>query len=230
MRQALRDLGLDDEVLAFRDDLSCGPIDPDDPATRAAWWAPYYSNEDFEDIAAFWKRLTTGDDRLVLWFSRNSAHEIAGFLACVDRLGERPYAIIDATRDRPPAYVSIMPPNRLAALFGSERFPTELEKTQFREHWRRLKLENAPFRIVSPQGLASAPVDYFDSFLLKRVPPGGERIARVIHEVLGLDGDPYQQVGDIMLLVRVVALVERGKLMADGDPEDMHSTRIRLPD
>jgi len=66
--------------------------------------------------------------------------------------------------------------------------------------------------------------------LLKRVPPGGERIARVIHEVLGLDGDPYQQVGDIMLLVRVVALVESGKLMADGDPEDMHSTRIRLPD
>jgi len=68
---------------------------------------------------------------LVLWFSRNSAHEIAGFLACVNRLGERPYAIIDATRDRPPAYVSIMPPYRLAELFGSKRVPTALEKTQF---------------------------------------------------------------------------------------------------
>jgi hypothetical protein len=146
-------------------------------------------------------------------------------LACVDRLEERPYAIIDATQ----AYVSIMREDRLA-LFGRERIPSALEKTQFRDHWQRLKRENAPFRIVSPQGLTSVPVDYFDSFLLKRVPLGGERIARVINEVLGLDCDPYQQVGDIMLLVRVVALVESGKLVSDGYPWDRHSSRIKLAD
>jgi hypothetical protein len=227
--KALRDAGLDDDVMGCRDDLSCGPIDSDDPRPRAAWWAPYYADKDFDHIGDFWDRLTTSEERLILWFSRNSAREFTCLLACVNRLGERPYAIIDATQDRP-AYVSIMREDRLAALFGSERIPTEPEKTQFREHWQCLKRENAPFRIVSPQGLTSAPVDYFDSFLLKRVPPGGERIARVIHEVVGLDCDPYQQVGDIMLLVRVVALVESGKLMADGDPWDMHSSRIKLPD
>ena len=228
LREAIALAGLDDEVFACRDDLSCGPIDTHDLQPRAAWWAPYYADEDFTHIGAFWDRLTTSEDQLVLWFSRNSAREFACFLACADRLGNRPYAIIDATRPRP-AYVSIMQPPLLASLIDSARIPTAEEKQSFREHWRRLVRENAPFRIASPQGLVSAPIDYFDSFLLKRVPPEGERIARIVMAVLGIDGDPYNQVGDIMLLARVVALVESGKLVADGDPWDMHSTRIKLP-
>ena len=32
-----------------------------------------------------------------------------------------------------------------------------------------------------------------------------------------------------MLMMRVVALVEAGKLLADGDPWDMRACRIRLP-
>jgi hypothetical protein len=39
----------------------------------------------------------------------------------------------------------------------------------------------------------------------------------------------YMQVGDMMLLARVVALVGEGKLLADGDPWDMRSCRVRLP-
>jgi hypothetical protein len=30
--------------------------------------------------------------------------------------------------------------------------------------------------------------------------------------------------------VRLVALVEEGKLLADGDPWDMRACRVRLPD
>jgi hypothetical protein len=41
---------------------------------------------------------------------------------------------------------------------------------------------------------------------------------------------PYMQVGDIMLLARLAALVEEGKLLADGDPWDMRACRVRLPD
>ena len=37
--QALRDAGRAEAVLACPDDLSCGPIDSDDPAARVAWWA-----------------------------------------------------------------------------------------------------------------------------------------------------------------------------------------------
>jgi len=233
--QALQRAGLNEDVIGFPDDLSCGPIDTDDPQARIAWWAPYYSNRDFDDIGAFWDRLLASKDRLVLWFSHNSARELACFLACADRLGSQPYAIIDATRPRP-GYVSIMRPDLLASLTDSARIPTAEEKESFREHWRRLKRENAPFRIASPQGLISAPIDYFDSFLLNRAAllsnasSTGAKIARVVAEVLGVDCETYNQVGDVMLLARVVALVENGKLLADGDPWDMHSSRIKPAD
>ena len=37
------------------------------------------------------------------------------------------------------------------------------------------------------------------------------------------------QVGDLMLQARLVALVEAGKLMADGDPWDLRACLVRLP-
>jgi len=39
LRDALRQLGRDDRVLACPDDLGLGPIAPSDPATRAQWMA-----------------------------------------------------------------------------------------------------------------------------------------------------------------------------------------------
>src|ERR1700726_3397331 len=92
LRAAIRDAGGDDEVLGWRDDLSCGPIASDDPAARAKWWAPFYGDQDIEgDLKRFWDRIATTDDRLVVWFGRHSASELAFFLAWTDRLGDRPY-------------------------------------------------------------------------------------------------------------------------------------------
>lgn len=45
---------------------------------------------------------------------------------------------------------------------------------------------------------------------------------------MGDNAEPYIQTGDIMLLARIVALVGDGKLLADGDPWDMRSCRVRL--
>ncbi len=136
MRQTIRDAGLSDEVLFFRDDLSCGPIDTIDPATRAAWWRQYHGDWDTEvaPLEAFWDRATTTEDRLIVWTSRNSARELSFFLALAERLGERSYDVIDVTGLQLPPYhrsdgsttmlapaVSILPPYQLATLIGSER-------------------------------------------------------------------------------------------------------------
>jgi hypothetical protein len=67
--QAIRDSGRDEEVLRFRDDLSCGPIDPYEPEVRAAWWGPYYDALEVEAAhRAFWDHVATTDDQLVVWF------------------------------------------------------------------------------------------------------------------------------------------------------------------
>jgi hypothetical protein len=190
----------------------------------------------------FWGRVSSGNDRLVVWFGRHSALEAAFFHAFADWLGERPYSIVDVTglrlpfsrSDGSPALsrstpaVSIVPPEGLSSLVGSERPITPQERDEACRHWRGLKIENAPFRIVAPTGLISVPEHYFDCLLVERAATEWRLIGHVIGATMGYNSEPYMQVGDVMLLKRIVALVSAGKLIADGDPWDMHSCRVRL--
>jgi hypothetical protein len=181
-----------------------------------------------DDFESFWNRVTTTDNRLVIWFGRHSALELAFFLAMADRLGDRSYDIVDVTGARSPA-ISLVLTNRLRTLLGTERPITAQERAEARECCRRLRVENAPFRVVTPTGLVSAPVDHFDALLIERATPEWRKIGRVVGDAMGCNLKPYWQVGDLMLRARVVALVGEGKLLADGDPWDMRSCRVRLP-
>ena len=242
--QAIRDAGRDDQVLRFGDDLSCGPIDSDEPSARAAWWNQFYEMPEAEaEFSDFWQRVAGTQDRLVVWFGRHYARELAFFLAWADRLGQRPYQIIDVTgrrfpftaRDGSPApsqpaqAVSSVPSEALRSLLGTERPITPQERDESAQRWRRLRSENAPFRVVTEAGLVSAPVDTFDPLILEQATPEWKSEALVIGRTMGNNVEPYIQVGDLMLRTRVVALVEAGKLLADGDPGDMRPCRIRLP-
>src|SRR5260370_32183175 len=101
--RAIRDAGRDDEVLRFPDDLSCGPIDSDDPSARAAGWVQFYDGLVVEDaLRTFWDRVAVAEDRLVVWFGSHSAQELAFFLAWADRLADRPYHPVNVTRRRVP--------------------------------------------------------------------------------------------------------------------------------
>lgn len=240
--EAIRGAGWDDEVLRFRDDLSCGPIDPDEPSTRAAWWDRFYDESDVAaHLADFWERVAATDDRLVVWFGRHSARELAFFLAWVDRLGERPFQIVDVTGrrlpsrradgstgwSRPVQAVSIVQPDALRSLLGKETPVTAPDRDESRQRWQRLRRENAAFRIVTETGLASAPIDYVDPLLLAQATPEWQAVARIAAYTMGYNSEPYFQVHELMLQARLVALVERGMLLADGDPWNM-SCRVRL--
>jgi hypothetical protein len=244
LRHAIRDVGRDEEVLPFRDDLSCGPIEPGDPSARATWWERFHEASEVEgELRAFWNRIATTDDRLVVWFGRYTAQELAFLLAWADRLGERSYDVVDVTglrlpfsrRDdslalsQPAPGVSSVPTDGLRSLLGSERPVAIHETEECRQQWQRLRKENAPFRVVTAMGLVSAPVDHFDPLLLERATPEWRKVSYILHETIWYNSEPYKQVGDVMLLTRVVALVEEGKLLADGAPWDMRSCRVRLP-
>ncbi|HUC67001.1 MAG TPA: DUF3658 domain-containing protein [Stellaceae bacterium] len=240
--QAIRDAGQDDKVLPFHDDLSCGPIDPDEPSTRAAWWNQFYdASKVSAHLGEFWGRVHATDDRLVVWFGRHSASELAFFLAWTDRLGERPYQIIDVTGRRlpfrrrdgstalsqPVRSVSIVPPDGLKSLLGTERPITSEERDVSRQCWRRLQTENTPFRIVTEIGLISTSIDHFDPLLLAQATSDWQSVGRIVGNTMGYNSEPYIQVADLMLQARVVALVDEGRLLADGDPWSM-SCRVRL--
>jgi hypothetical protein len=237
LRQALRSASLDDDVWPCWDDLSCGPIGSDVGSGRLAWWAQLIEEPEVMDaqIRAFWDRVATTDDRLVVWFGRHSALELAFFLAWAEKLGDRSYKIVDVTgwsdgTSLPPASaVSLIPPMGLKSLLGTERQVGALERDLASQQWRRLKTENAPFRVVSEVGLVSAPIDYFDPLLMEWVTPEWRKVARVIGDTLGRNLEPYYQVGDLVLRWRVAVLIENGKLLADGDPRDVQSCLVRLP-
>ena len=104
LRQAIQNAGSDDEVLICGDDLSCGPIASGDPAERAEWWGQFYDDLNTEtDLKAFWDRVLSTKDRLVVWFSRRRANELAFLLAFADRVGDRPYECVDVTGRQLPA-------------------------------------------------------------------------------------------------------------------------------
>jgi hypothetical protein len=240
---AIREAGGHDDVLAFPDDLSCGPIDPGDPSGRAAWWASYYDDWGIEEIlTSFWERVAATDDRLVVWVGRRCARELAFFLAWTERLGDRPFDIIDVTGmkfpfnrpdgstapGQPAQSVSIVNWQGLKTLLGTEQRITAEQRAEAQRQWRQLRSENAPFRIVTENGLASAPVDHFDPLLLEQATTEWKRTAYVIGATMAFNCESYFQTGDLMLLTRVVALIEQGKLLVDGNPWDMQASRVRL--
>jgi hypothetical protein len=245
LRMAVEASDRTDNVIPFFDDLSCGPIDSDDPSARFDWWGSIYDGFPGNDRdERFWVRLDASTDHLVVWFSRHSAMEYAFFLALTDRLGDRPFHIIDVTgiqlpitrpRDmprlsRPKQAVSIITESELTLLLGTERPITAQEREDAVRRWRRLRSENAPFRIVTETGLVSAPADVFDNLLLEHATKEWRKVARVIGDTMGHNMEPYIQAGDMMLLTRIVALVESGRLIAHGDPWRMRQCEVRLPD
>ncbi len=241
LEAALRDAGRDDAVLKWPDDLSAGPIDPGDPDERDEWWD--YGDWDLAGrLRAFWQCVEITNERPVVWFGRHCASELAFFLNWAERMDDRSYDIVDVTGlefpsvrpggATPPKWraksVSILNAVNLRSLLGSERTVTPEESRDARDRWRQLKSENAPFRVVTEDGLASAPIDYFDPLLLEQAATEWRKVAYVVGMTLGHNSEPFYQTGDTMLLNRLVALVEAGKLIADGNPWEMQKCRVRL--
>ena len=244
LSEALRLAGHQHEVLSFPDDLSHGPIAWSTSRERAAWWSHVHEPKQEDDLEAFWLRLETTNRRLFVWFGRHSASELAFFLALVDRLGDRSYNIVDVTNlqwtftrpdgtsavTQPAGAVGMVPTDQLVAQLETARPISPQEAGDAGWLWQRLRAQNAAFRVVTPTGLASAPIDHFDASILEQAATEWRSSAYVIGSTMANNCDPYMQVGDVMLLARLVALIEERKLLADGDPGDMRACRVRLPD
>ena len=244
LREALRLAGHQQEVLSFPDDLSHGPIAWGTSRERAAWWWHIHDSRLEDDLEAFWLRLETPNRRLVVWFGRHSASELAFFLALADRLGDRSYDIVDVTHlqwtllrpdgtsgvARPAGAVGIVPTDQLAPQIDTARPISPREASDAARLWQHLRTQNAPLRVVTPTGLASAPIDHFDASILQQAAPEWRSAAYVVGSTMAHNCEPYMQVGEVMLLARLVALIEERKLLADGDPWDMRACRVRLPD
>jgi hypothetical protein len=247
LETAIRQAGREDRVVCHEDNLALGPIDPPEPQARAAWTArelpPAYSSEEcFPDETIFWREALRGDVRKVAWMSRRSAPEYCGFLEWFWRLGERPCEIVDLTDmrvgKRRPFSLSQLDPGEIVDDGLLDR-TTHLDAAAREQHlgtWRRLRAENAPLRVVGPNGIQSAQLSYFDAQLLSFAKASWQKPARMIGEVIGEwvapemePYEPYFQAGDGVLAARITVLVEQGLLEGRGNLRDIRASEVRLP-
>ena len=248
LRQAFVPLGIDETVIGLPDDLSIGPIDPPAADLRGRWIEDILGYDRWQgqdQTHLFWDRATSRDATPVAWVCRRSAMEFAGFLEFVWRIGDHPFRVVDIT------LVDFAPrPDRLesktwrAEAFGSvpsdsivkarlldnQTVLTGQQLQTYRDLWRRLRSENASFRVVSGLGLHSAPITHFDKIVASQVTNDWQKCSRVVADIMvALWGDGFQ-VGDLVLWSRVRALADEGVFEMKGDGGlRMRENYVRLP-
>jgi Protein of unknown function/Domain of unknown function (DUF1835) len=245
LEMAIRQAGREDRVVCHQGNLALGPIDPPEPHVRSAWMdrelpPAETSAECFPDDSAFWKEALRDDVRKVAWMSRRSAPEYCGFLEWLWRLGGQPCEVVDLTDmpvgNRRRAFsLSLLDPEEIVDNGLLDR-TTHLDAAARAYHlgiWRRLRTENAPLRVVGPNGIQSAQLSYFDAQLLSFAKASWQKPARIIGEVIcewvAPEMEPYFQAGDGVLAARIPVLVEQGLLEGRGNLLDMRASEVRLP-
>jgi hypothetical protein len=210
-----------------------------DPVARLPWFerelgpANVDNRRWLRSTATFWTTLLSSPMRRVIWFSRRSAVEHAGFLECLWRLEDTPYDVVDATDLTPPQKapdfgLCVLNPDylRSTGLFARAAALPPALRVEYRERWRHLRAENAPFRIVRDLKLVSAPMTIYDGLVLACASSEWQRTGIVIAKAMTKSED---QVGDLVLFGRLRYLVKTGALEARGNLALMGTSDVRLP-
>jgi hypothetical protein len=251
LRQALMDAGRDDQVVAFFDNLSFGPINPPDPSLRATWvrnelgWTEWGNTA--PEPERFWQEALSPDHRKVAWLPRRSAMEYTGFLEWLWRLGDDPCEIVDLTdlkifRDHEQVTsmsaalavsLGILAPKRIndRRLFDQAKTLPAIARGEYQALWRQLRAENAPLRVLADDTLVSAPISFFDALVMSHVTNEWRKVALVVsHALCSHIDDQIFQTGDRFLAARVNALVEADRLEMQGKSAfEIHHSEVRLP-
>ena len=165
-------------IIAFCDDLTYGPINPPSRRLRDRFaavdllegtaWRRHDRDRRFHaqlvvGIRRFWSATTARHTRLIVWFSRHSAPELAGLHELVWRR-DAPIDVIDVG-DLAESLGRVSNA-QLDRLHATTHALARDEIAAYRARWAQLRTENAALRIVDNGELVSAPLDHFDPTLL----------------------------------------------------------------
>jgi hypothetical protein len=248
LRRALVKLGRDDAIVSLPDNYAIGPIDPPDPAVRATWLEHHLGEStdlDPESASAAWQVALSASGRRVVWMSRRTTIEYAGFLEWVSRAGDGAYDVADLTdheievqdrqgrmQRRRAVSLSLLNPDATAiqSFIDDARPLSERQRSTYQEAWQNLRTENAPLRVLRNNELVSAPITFFDDLLLSFASDRWRKTAMLIAQALVASwDDDCMQVGDGLLGARVRALAKARQLDSQGDLSDWHHSEVKLP-
>ena len=248
LAEALGRSGLSDQIAAFPDNLSFGPINPAEPSVRARWMeielqhAPGQKLD--SSIATFWDKTLTPGIRRVVWMSRRCASEYAGFLYWLWRSDDAACEIVDLTEMRVAHYRSggkaqteslalalpLLSADTILSnnLLDQARELPPTERAAYQEIWERLQKEDAPLRVIKGGQLTFAPIHCFDDQLLTCAKGDWRKFYHVVGEALATElFDDILQTNDAVLAARMRALLQAGRLEGRGDFSDQRKIEVR---
>jgi Protein of unknown function/Domain of unknown function (DUF1835) len=227
---------------------------PDTPEGSFPWATTETGDVSWDGLGAttrkFWSEALSDRARKVVWMTRRSAKEYTGFLAWLWQLGDAPCEIVDLTECSVSDYrhyrpdQGLIPQLRVVSL--DRMWPESIvgnrlldraaplqasDRSRYRELWRQLRTENAPFRVVGREGLISAPISAFDETLMSRAVGNWRKVALIVGQVVSAQDDvDLCQCDNMVLAARIDALVERGALEFQGRTAfAMRFSEVRLP-
>ncbi len=248
VRQALRLQGRSERVIGLTHVLNVGPIEPFDPDMRRIWFVANTRPDDEPDEGptdpeAPWAEATDPRVHPVYWVCLTDAAEHACFLRFVSRMAGRAFDIVEVRgsdfprlNDGSPVWSlgQLRPEEMIAADLGSRRRPfTRAESDAAVARWARLRLENAPLRVVRDGTLVSAPLTHFDAVLTGLAIGEWELLIKLVARVLAhLDtgsDQPGQGCSYELLFARILVLGQSGALEVTGPGPGMRDYRVRSP-
>ncbi len=225
---ALRQSHGGDSVVSFADDLSWGPIGGD-PSRRVAFFeaeCPIPGGWDWLPgaHAEFWTTVAGWSGERLIWVGSSSACERSGYLAYLDRHGDRPAKVLRPDDYLPPhpvygaaGGIGVLNPEQMAdSLDQAPRRPVADDSALF-GRWAELEREDSLLRIVDDGDLISAPVDHFDRFITDAAGEDWKAPARIVGNALAATFDARLWVNTDFLFSRVAQLVKSGVLEAQGN-------------
>ena len=242
LRRALFMARRNERVICLNDNLSIGPINPPDTFGRMTWVEEQLGISTPAEVIAhsdsFWQESLSSPHRKVVWMTRRSAMEYAGFLEWLWRAGDQPCDIVDLTEfeishdpSMPPAPLGVVAPEIIRDNLLDQSKPLETtERHRYHATWHKLRDENAAFRVIEQRDIISAPISFFDRVLLSHVTDNWRKVSRVVGgasaDVLF---DQGHHVSDLVLAARINALVADDALECQGDnPLNMRLSEVRL--
>lgn len=242
LRRALELVGRSERVIGQPDDFSFGPIDQEDGYARLGWvenefvYNGYWEVLEFDNL--FWGEATSANVYPVVWVNRRCAKEYAGFLQFLSQVPHSAFEVVDTTdvvfSNRKGSFIAHslgeLAPEQIAEarLVEKQAHLSTVEIDRYRTAWKKLRAENAPLRVISTDGLVSAPITYFDGVISSFVRENWTKCARVIGEVLTDQAcGPFWQTGDLLLYARLRKLAEAGVFEYQGDLGSMRHSEVR---
>jgi hypothetical protein len=250
LQAALKHGSRDERIICFPDNLGVGPINPLNSVSRDEWVRREFAidsaewNWPIEEADHFWEAALSHPARRVVWVSRRVVWEYTGFLEFVRRAGDKPYDVVDLT-DIPasrsgcsndwslrPMSLSCLhnQPEKVLGFLVHAMPLTAAEHDNYHALWERLRLENAPLRVLTDEGMASAPLSYFDDLLVSCTIADWRKVARVLAEALveSWEGG-FLNASDVVFAAPVRVLAAAGRVERRGDLFRIRHSEIRLP-